>query len=77
MFGEPVDDLREYTDKETGKKFREFVQVSPWNSGPMIFTALEKVLPTGKTEPIQKTLWIEDSSIGDCEYDPLSGKYYV
>ena len=55
----------------------EFVQASPWSSGPMIFTAL-----CGPEGLLTESLWREDPTLsrhhGDGqEYDQVAGTFYV
>lgn len=67
MFGEEIP-LGVWRDKE-GKIWTEFVQDTPWSSGPMIFTALK----SGKEIVC---LWELDEKL-DKEFDQEKGKYYV
>jgi hypothetical protein len=51
--------LYAYIDKNSGKKFFEYVQVSPWSSGLYEFLALREE----NDEPILKSLWCDDEII--------------
>lgn len=62
--------LYEYGLKD-GSKVREVIQCSPWSSGPMYFLCLET--PEGN----RLFEWVEDRSVKDQEYDPVSGKFWV
>ncbi len=53
-------DLHEYTLLD-GKKVTEYVQASPWSSGPCIFLALRD--ETGS--PVPESLW-DDKEIDNC-----------
>jgi hypothetical protein len=57
--GEVCYELQEYTDKDTGEKFREFECASPWSSGPVIFLALEHNRGID-IDPIKETLWNQE-----------------
>lgn len=54
--------------------FEEYLQTSPWSSGPMLFLALRWI---DTKQPIEETLWIEDESVRNQEYDSETGKYWV
>ena len=54
MFDEEEYPLMEYEMKD-GSSVYEFVQATPWSSGPVIFLALEDV----DDNPIDGTLWDE------------------
>ena len=57
MFDEPVWQIRRFMDKESGKKFEEYIQAEPWSSGPCIFLALRWV---DTNEIITQTLWSDE-----------------
>ena len=67
MFGESVYTLHEYFNNKNGETYKEFIQFSPWSSGPMIFLALKNI----RTGEILG--WKEDDSVRDVEYDPNKG----
>lgn len=50
----------------------EVEQISPWSSGPMIFTCLTNT----NNEKIKDSLWILDSTLG-AQYSYTNGTYYV
>ena len=59
--------------------FKEVVQISPWSSGPMIFTSLEVSLKKDSGQIIEMGRyfdWMIDPSI-KCEYDFETARYYV
>lgn len=55
MFGEEII-LYKYT-KEDGSIYFEYVQASPWFSGPMIFIALKDE----KGNIVKESLWLEET----------------
>lgn len=71
MFSEDIS-LGVWTD-ESGRHFcMEFVQVSPWSSGPMLFTAL-----CGPNGVLEWSLWKESKKVKGQEYDPDKGLFWV
>jgi hypothetical protein len=71
MFGEDIP-LSTWKDKD-GVIYTETLQVSPWSSGPMLFTYL-KTSYGGNI-----FLWKEDQSLKDkhVELDHEKGTYYI
>ena len=69
MFDEPIA-LKAWVDL-SGNIYTETVQVSPWSSGPMIFTHLEDEAET----PLFS--WMLDESIRGHEYDRKEGIYWI
>ena len=72
MFGNNYYECATFTHKN-GRKFEEYLQCSPWSSGPMLFLALRYV----SGNPILSSLWISDENVGEQEFDDETGRYWV
>ena len=77
MFGEGAYTCRvfEYHDDRilSPDYFEEYLQIDPWSSGPMLFLALRWI----DGEPIPESLWLEDISARENQYNREFGTYWV
>lgn len=74
MSDEDVVYLGTWRDANTGEVYREFEQVSPWSSGPMIFTCLIDSQGRKSFE------WVEDTieyAVDGSKVDYENGRYLV
>ena len=63
--------LDQYYDTETGRIYDEAVQHEPWNSGPIIFTALKD---RSTDEWVKETVWTDqdiENFVGPASPSPL------
>jgi len=80
MFNEKIP-LRKWDAPAEEKEYRdnvcirEVVQVSPWSSGPMLFTCLEIDWDNGATSQICQ--WITHTAMRGQEYDTDKGQFWV
>lgn len=66
---------RDRRDRKQLSCVREKVQMTPWSSGPMIFTCLEVDYGNGATTEIFQ--WIMDPTVKDEEFNTERGAMWV
>ena len=67
----------DYKYDREGECIREVVQVTPWSSGPMIFTCLEFDFENGDDCKEIFCQWVVYPGIKEYEYDKEKGMFWV